>query len=55
MWFLFSFFGVGGIQPVGFMDYFGYVFPPKWLFLVSLFISLIEWVTITTFFPLQHK
>ncbi len=55
LWFLFAFLGVEGIQPIGFTDYFGYVLPPKWLYLLTVFIALIEYVVLTTLFPFEKK
>ncbi len=55
LWFLFSFIGIENIQPIGFTDSFGYVLPPKWVFLVTVFIALIEFVALTTLFPLEKK
>lgn len=50
-----SFFGIDDLQPIGFKDSFGYVFPPKWLILLAVFISLIEYVVLTTLAPLGQK
>jgi len=55
LWFLFSFLGVNGVQPIGFEDSFGYVLPPKWLILLAVFISLVEYVVLTTLAPLGPK
>ena len=53
LWYLFSFIGINGVQPIGFADSFGYVLPPKWLFLLTVFIALVEYVVLTTLFPIK--
>jgi len=55
LWFLFSLLGINGIQPIGFKDSFGLVFPPNWFILVITLFSLVEFVVLTTFFPFRHK
>jgi hypothetical protein len=53
LWYLLSFMGINGVHSIGFQDSFGYVFPPKWFFLLIAFVSIIEYVVLTTFFPLK--
>ena len=53
LWYLFSFIGINGVQPIGFEDSYGYVLPPKWLFLLTVFIALVEYVVLTTLFPMK--
>jgi len=55
LWFAFSILGIENVQPIGFRDTFGLVFPPHWLLLVTAFLSLVEYITLTTFFPLSSK
>ena len=55
LWFLFWFFGIDGMPQVGFEDSFGFVLPPKWLILLAVFVSLVEYVVLTTVAPLGRK
>ena len=52
-WYLLSFLGINGINPVGFRDSFGLVFPPYWFILITILISVAEYAVLATFFPLK--
>ena len=55
LWLIFAFLGIDSVQPIGLADSFGYVLPPKWLLLLTVFISLVEYVALTTLFPLKKN
>ena len=55
LWYLLSFIGINGVHSIGFQDSFGYVFPPKWFHLLIAFVSITEYVVLTTFFPLKKR
>ena len=52
-WYLLSFLGIKGINPIGFRDSFGLVFPPYWFIFIMFMISLAEYAVLATFFPLK--
>jgi hypothetical protein len=52
-WYLLSFLGIKGINPIGFRDSFGLVFPPYWFIFITFMISLAEYAVLATFFPLK--
>lgn len=55
LWYVFSLLEINGIQPIGFKDSFGFVFPPYWFALVIGLFSCAEFIALTAFFPFGSK
>lgn len=55
LWYLFSLIGINEIQPIGYMDFYGLVFPPNWFILIITFFSLAEFTVLITFFPFRNN
>ncbi|MEJ2055548.1 MAG: FlgD immunoglobulin-like domain containing protein, partial [Calditrichaceae bacterium] len=41
------------VHPIGFTDAYGYVYPPAWLFFITLFLSIIEYAALNTVFTIK--
>jgi hypothetical protein len=53
LWYFFAFLGVNNVHPIGFTDAYGYVYPPAWLFFITLFLSIIEYAALNTVFTIK--